>query len=188
MIVGVDEVGCGSIAGPVIAAAVVMNNKYIPGLTDSKLLSSKKRENLVKIILKNCTTWAIGYASVKEIEVINILQASLLAMKRAINTISILTTPQYVLVDGKYIPDVNYSTYAIIKGDVLIPEISAASIIAKVMRDKIMIAYHNIYPEYKFDVHKGYGTYQHCVLIKKYGISPIHRCSFKPVKNILLNN
>jgi ribonuclease HII len=170
----VDEVGVGPLAGPVLAAAVILNSKNpIDGLTDSKLLTAKKREILCEIIKNNCLAWAVGRAEVEEIDHINILQASLLAMQRAINALNV--KPDHVQVDGKYCPKINYSVEAIISGDNLVPAISAASIIAKVIRDREMIAYDEIYPQYGFKNHKGYGTKQHLAALKQFGVTPIHR-------------
>ena len=184
LIAGVDEVGRGPLAGPVLAAAVILDPKRpIDGLADSKLLTSKKREVLAEIIKNNCITWALGSASVEEIDRINILQASLLAMKRAVDALNI--KPHHIQVDGQFLPKVSYSAEGIVNGDRLIPAISAASILAKVARDKDMIAYDIIYPEYGFAKHKGYGTLQHLLALKQFGVTPIHRRSFAPVKRQL---
>lgn len=183
-IAGLDEVGRGPLAGPVVAAAVILDpHNPIEGLADSKLLTSKTREVLANIIKNNCIAWALGSASVKEIDQINILQASLLAMRRAVNTLKI--KPQHVQVDGQFLPRIDYSAEGIIDGDNLIPAISAASILAKVARDEKMTAYDVIYPEYGFAKHKGYGTLQHLLALQQFGITPIHRKSFAPVKKHL---
>ena len=181
LIAGVDEVGRGPLAGPVVAAAVILDPKRpVDGLADSKLLTSKKREILCGLIKSNCIAWAIGHATVEEIDCINILQASLLAMQRAIEALSI--KPNHVQVDGQFLPKVNCSAEAIIDGDNLIPVISAASIVAKVARDQEMVEYDLIYPGYGFAKHKGYGTTRHLLALKQFGITPIHRKSFAPVK------
>jgi ribonuclease HII len=182
LIAGVDEAGCGPLAGPVIAAAVILDpNHPIDGLDDSKKLSPKRREELFPLIKKHCIAWAVGRAEAHEIDQINILQAALLAMHRAIVSLSI--KPQQLLIDGLRCPhDLvdKYSMRAIIDGDSLIPEISAASIIAKVTRDHEMLKYDKQYPEYGFAKHKGYGTKIHLDAIKKHGICSIHRKSFAP--------
>jgi len=178
LIAGVDEVGRGPLAGPVVAAAVILNES-IAGVADSKLLSPKKREFLFPQIQEKCIAWAIGRAEVAEIDELNILQASLLAMQRAINALKV--QPDHVVVDGKFCPKINYSAEAIIGGDRTIPVISAASILAKVIRDREMVAYDKQYPEYGFAEHKGYGTKKHFAALAKYGITPIHRRSFAPV-------
>ncbi len=149
LIAGVDEVGKGPLAGPVVAAAVILDpNKPTEGLADSKKLSFNQREKLFPIIKQACLDWAIGRAEVHEIDNLNILQASLLAMERAVKKLSI--KPNRVLVDGKYCPDVPYSVQGIINGDQIVPVISAASILAKVVRDREMIVYDAYYPEYGF--------------------------------------
>ena len=184
MMAGVDEVGRGPLAGPVIAAAVILNPENpIQGLMDSKKISEKKRNILSIEIREKALTWAIGRAEHYEVDSINILQASLLAMKRAVESLSI--EPELVLVDGLHCPDIIYKVEAIIKGDSKIPAISAASIIAKVARDSEMIALDSQYPGYGFSRHKGYPTKMHVDALKKLGISSIHRKSFAPVKQLL---
>ena len=178
VVAGTDEVGRGTLAGPVIAAAVILETN-IDGLDDSKKLSEKKRTNFSNSILEN-SIYAFGSASNDEIDNINILNASLLAMKRAILNLSV--KPDLVLVDGIHKPDLDIKMESIIGGDALIKEISAASIIAKVYRDNLMIEYDKSYPLYGFKNHKGYGTKQHLDLIKINGASSIHRKSFKGVK------
>ena len=180
---GVDEVGRGSLIGPVYAAAVILerpiNKKY---LRDSKSLSKKKREIISKLIKKN-SIWAIGKASVKEIEKINILQASLLAMKRAIKKLK--KKPTLVLIDGNKIPKMkNYDLKSIIKGDQKISSISAASIIAKVARDKMITNLGKRFKGYYLDKNSGYGTKQHLKAIKKLGITKEHRKTFSPINKI----
>ena len=177
LIAGVDEVGRGCLAGPVIAAAVILKKK-LANLDDSKKLSPNKREELSMIIIEN-SYYAFGSASPEEIDSINILQASLLAMKRAILNLPI--TPDEVMVDGNQKPDIDLPTQTIIGGDSLIAEISAASIIAKVYRDNLMIEFNNKYPNYGFAQHKGYGTKAHLESIKSFGYCSIHRKTFKGV-------
>jgi ribonuclease HII len=183
IIAGVDEVGRGSLIGPVYAAAVILNrtiNKKL--LKDSKKLTKSKREILAKYIKKN-SVWAIGKASVKEIEKINILHASLLAMKRAI--INLKKKPNLVLIDGNKLPKIkNYKLNSVIKGDQKIPSISAASIIAKVTRDKKISALGKKFEGYYWDKNFGYGTKQHLKAIKNLGITPHHRKTFSPINKI----
>ena len=174
---GVDEVGRGPLAGPVVTAAVILNpDRPIAGLKDSKLLSLKKRTYLAQEIQEKELCFSYGRAEVEEIDQINILRASLLAMQRAVAALSI--QPNYVLVDGNYCPSFPCEAKAIIKGDSLIPAISAASIIAKVKRDLEMDDYDRLYPQYGFAKHKGYPTKQHIAAIQQYGALPIHRQSF----------
>jgi len=184
LIAGVDEVGRGPLAGPVIAAAVILDPaRPIAGLTDSKLLTEKKREALFFQIQECALAWAIGRAEVYEIDAINILQASLLAMQRAVEQLTI--QPQRVLVDGNKSPRFACASEAIIKGDLTIPAISAASIIAKVTRDREMCELDQVYPGYGLAIHKGYPTKTHLAALKTLGVSMIHRQSFKPVKELL---
>jgi len=181
IIAGVDEVGRGPLAGPVMAAAVILDPaRPIVGLADSKALSEKKREELFPIIQKQSIAWAIGRAEVAEIDSINILQASLLAMQRAISALTV--KPDLVQVDGNICPCIDYPVQAIVHGDSLIDAISAASIIAKVIRDREMLEYDTTYPQYGFAKNKGYGTKEHFVALRQYGPSPIHRRSFAPLK------
>ncbi len=182
-IAGVDEVGRGPLAGPVVAAAVIIDINNIPnGINDSKKLSKKNRLKISDEIKEN-SVYSIAKASVKEIEEINILQASLLAMKRAIEGLS--KEPTTVLVDGKFKPKTNFLTHSVIKGDTQSLSIAASSIIAKVYRDKLMSDLSKKYPEYLWEKNAGYGTKEHLLAIKKCGITPIHRKSFKPIHNIL---
>ena len=180
IIAGVDEVGRGSLIGPVYAAAVILNKTIKKKLLkDSKNLSKSRRENLSKYIKKN-SIWAVGKASVKEIEKINILQASLLAMIRAIKKLK--KKPSIVLIDGNKVPDIkSYNFKAIIKGDRKVPSISAASIIAKVSRDKMIANLSKKYQGYNWDKNCGYGTREHLIAIKNLGITSHHRRTFSPI-------
>jgi len=183
-IAGVDEVGRGPLAGPVVAAAVILDpNNPIEGLMDSKKLTEKKREVLAVEIKEKALSWALGRAEVEEIDEINILQASLVAMSRAVEKLSI--EPELVLVDGNKCPKVSYPVEAIVKGDSLIEAISAASIIAKVARDTEMIAFDEVYPGYGLAKHKGYPTAMHRQALLDLGVTIIHRRSYKPVRDVL---
>ena len=175
MIAGVDEVGRGCLAGQVIGASVILK-RPIKGLMDSKRLSSKKREDLSQIIIEN-SIFAIGAADSQEIDQINILQASLLAMQRSLEKLHM--QPKKVLVDGNHIFETSIEIEAIVGGDNLIPSISAASIVAKVFRDRLMMAYSKEFPNYGFDKHKGYPTKLHKEMLKEYGLTRIHRRTFK---------
>lgn len=184
IIAGVDEAGRGPLAGPVVAAAVILDPKYpIDGLADSKKLSENQRNRLAVLIKKHALSYAIAQASVAEIDSLNILQATLLAMQRAVSGLSVL--PDQVLVDGNRLPVLTVPAQAIVKGDSKIKAISAASILAKVTRDAMMVAYNNEYPDYSFHIHKGYGTKLHIAEIEKYGCLDIHRRTFNPVKTLL---
>jgi len=185
-IAGVDEVGRGPLAGPVVAAAVILNpERPIEGLMDSKVLSENKREYLAQEIRNSAICWAIGRAEVEEIDDINILQASLLAMKRAV--LQLQPSAEFAQIDGNRCPDLPCPSEAIIKGDASVACISAASIIAKVSRDKEMKEYDRIYPGYGLAQHKGYPTKQHIAALNELGITEIHRLSFGPVKRIVEN-
>nr|WP_290622851.1 ribonuclease HII [Kangiella sp.] len=184
LIAGVDEVGRGPLAGPVVAAAVILDPANpIAGLADSKKLTEKRREALSLEIKEKALAWSIARAEVEEIDRINILQASLLAMKRAVETLS--HSPELALIDGNHCPELDCRMEAIIKGDSKEPAISAASILAKVARDNEMVEMEQAYPGYGFAKHKGYPTQQHRDAILKLGITPIHRRSYAPVQRML---
>lgn len=184
LIAGVDEAGRGPLAGPVVAAAVILNHKQdIAELQDSKMLTEKKRYKLAHEIRDQSITWGMGRAEVEEIDKLNILNASLLAMQRAVSSLNVV--PEAVLVDGIHCPALNCNVRAIIKGDKLIPAISAASILAKVSRDEEMIVMDKKYPGYGFAQHKGYPTKQHIIALERLGICAIHRRTYAPVKRYL---
>ena len=184
LLAGVDEVGRGPLAGPVVTAAVILDpQRPVQGLMDSKKLTEKKREILAIEIKEKALCYVIARAEFSEIDSLNIFHATLLAMQRAIMGLSI--TPERVLVDGKFCPEIPYPCEAIIKGDTKVAAISAASIIAKVSRDNEMIKMDEIYPGYGFAKHKGYPTKKHIEALEKLGISAIHRRSFKPVQKLL---
>lgn len=182
-IAGVDEVGRGPLVGAVVAAAVILDpHRPIEGLADSKTLSEKRREELYEEITHHALAYALGRAEAQEIDEINILQASLVAMRRAVLALKI--TPEHVQVDGNRCPDLPYRVEAIIKGDQKIPAISAASIVAKVTRDREMLLLEEQYPGYGFAQHKGYPTKIHLAALEKLGPTPWHRYSFGPVARI----
>ena len=184
IIAGVDEVGRGPLAGPVVTAAVILDpNNPIDGLNDSKKLSAKKREALAIEIMDKALAYSYGRAEIDEIDDINILHATMLAMQRAVAGLSV--KPTLVLVDGNRAPDFSIPAEAIIKGDGKIAEISAASIIAKVLRDNEMCEMDRLYPGYGFSGHKGYPTKAHLSALESLGICPIHRRSFAPVRKQL---
>lgn len=177
VVCGIDEAGRGPLAGPVYAAAVILKKgQTIEGVNDSKKLSEKKREALYNKIIDECLAYAIGVADEKEIDEINILQATFLAMKRAVDGLSI--KPDCALVDGNQIPPLDCSVTTVIKGDSKSESIAAASILAKVARDRYMLEMAQKYPQYCFEKHKGYGTKLHYEMIEKHGICDIHRKSF----------
>lgn len=181
---GVDEVGRGPLAGPVVAAAVILDpGRQIDGLADSKKLSERRRESLAEIIKKDALAWALGRAEVDEIDQLNILQASLLAMQRAVQALPVAA--EHALVDGIHCPELTCRAEAVIKGDSRVPAISAASILAKVARDREMIALDRRYPGYGLAQHKGYPTKAHILALETLGVSTIHRRSFGPVKRLL---
>lgn len=177
LVCGVDEAGRGPLCGPVVAAAVILNkDEMLEGVNDSKKLSEKKRENLYDIIIKKAIAVGVGISDVDIIEDINILNATKLAMKQAINNLKI--NPDFVLIDGNQMIDIDIDAQTVVSGDAKSESIAAASIIAKVTRDRLLKDYDKKYPEYGFAKHKGYGTKAHIEAIKKYGLTPIHRKSF----------
>ena len=178
-----DEVGRGPLAGPVLAAAVILNPNFLPhNLNDSKKLSVKKREELNTLIL-NSAEFAYGEASLEEIDELNILQATMLAMKRAVNNLP--RKVDHILVDGNKIPDFDAAATSVIKGDQKSVSIAAASIIAKVKRDFLMKSLSKLYPEYGWERNSGYGTKEHMEALNLVGLSPFHRKSFKPIRNLI---
>jgi len=186
-VAGVDEAGRGPLAGPVFAAAVILDpRRPIEGLADSKVLSESKRDSLYILIKESALSWSIAQASVEEIDELNILQATLLAMQRAVKGLHI--QPDEVLVDGNRLPKLSMPAQAIVKGDSKVQAISAASILAKVERDKLMVDYHQQYSEFSFHVHKGYGTKQHLAEIEQFGFLDVHRRTFNPVKTMLMQH
>lgn len=181
---GVDEAGRGPLVGPVVAAAVILDDlKPIKGLADSKKLSAARREKLFDEIRAKALCCSIAQASVEEIEELNILQATMLAMRRAVEGLRL--KPQLVLVDGNRLPVLTMQAEAIVKGDALVPAISAASILAKVTRDRWCAEYDQQYPQYGFAKHKGYGTAEHMAALKAHGACPEHRRTFRPVTDVL---
>ncbi len=183
LLAGVDEVGRGALAGPVAAAAVILGSEEIAGLDDSKVLSAPRRVYLAGQIRQHAVAWCVACASAREIEQINIRQASLLAMLRAVEGLSKI--PDKVLVDGNCLPRWSYDATSIIGGDRKIEAISAASILAKVWRDSLMIRLHDIYPVYAFASNKGYPTPRHLAALQKFGATTTHRCTFAPVRRLL---
>lgn len=179
---GVDEAGRGPLAGPVCAAAVILpEGLIIEGVNDSKKLSEKKREILFDVVREQALSYSIAFATVEEIEEINILNATMLAMKRAVEGLS--HPADFVYIDGNKVPPLSIPAECIVKGDARSMSVAAASILAKVARDRLMLSFAEEYPQYRFEKHKGYGTKLHTDMIKEYGPSPIHRMSF--LKNIL---
>ena len=184
VVCGVDEAGRGPLAGPVFAAAVILEDPpLIQGLADSKKLTAKRRDALALEIKARALCWAVASANVEEIDTLNILQASLLAMRRAVERLGI--QPAAILVDGLYTPKVAMPARAIVQGDASVPAISAASILAKVARDELLLELHAAYPEYGFNRHKGYGTALHMEVLLRLGPTPEHRRSFAPVRATL---
>jgi ribonuclease HII len=184
LLAGVDEAGRGPLAGNVVAAAVILNSADpIEGLADSKKLSAKRREQLSLEIRQRCRAWAVVSVSAEEIDQINILQATMLAMKQAVERLDVV--PDHVFIDGNRCPDLCYPATAIVKGDDRVAEISAASILAKVVRDEQMLALHDEFPQYGFDRHKGYPTKAHVEALAEHGPCPQHRRSYAPVKRYL---
>jgi ribonuclease HII len=185
LICGVDEVGRGPLVGAVVTAAVILDpNNPIVGLNDSKKLSEKKRLQLAEEIKAKALSWSLGRAEVHEIDSLNILHATMLAMTRAVKGLHI--KPEWALIDGNRVPkDIGVQASAVVKGDALVPEISAASILAKVARDEEMQQLAELYPQYGFAGHKGYPTAEHLAAIKTHGVINEHRRSFKPVRDVL---
>ncbi|CAN7564595.1 ribonuclease HII [Duganella sp. LjRoot269] len=184
IICGVDEAGRGPLAGPVFAAAVILDvSRPIDGLRDSKKLTEARRDMLAPLIKAHALAWAIAEASEEEIDKLNILQASMLAMRRAVEALS--TVPTLALIDGNRCPVMKIQSIAVIGGDDKVDAISAASILAKTARDAALVALHAQYPQYCFDQHKGYGTALHLERLREHGASPVHRRSFAPVREVL---
>lgn len=183
-IAGVDEVGRGPLAGDVVAAAVILDPaRPIAGLRDSKKLSARRREELAGLIMERALAWSVARATVAEIDELNILQASLLAMHRAVRALE--PQPVYVLVDGNRLPRWDYAAEPVVKGDDRVPAIAAASILAKVQRDRELVELERQYPGYGFAAHKGYPTAAHLEALQTLGVTPVHRRSFGPVRALL---
>ena len=184
LVCGVDEAGRGPLAGPVYAAAVILDPALsIEGLADSKKLTPRQRRTLAPEIRSRAIAWSVASASVEEIDALNILQASLLAMRRAVEGLAV--TPHEVLVDGLHRPRLSVPVQAIVRGDATVAVISAASILAKVTRDEEMLALHRRHPQYGFDRHKGYPTSAHLAALREHGVCAAHRRSFAPVRQLL---
>lgn len=184
LVAGVDEVGRGPLAGPVVAAAVILDPRApIAGLCDSKQLKHGQRWRIARDVRERALAWSLGRADVGEIDVLNILQATMLAMRRAVLTLE--TSPWRVLVDGNRCPELSMGTQAIVGGDARIDAISAASILAKVARDEEMGELDRRYPKYGFARHKGYATAEHLRCLRRFGATPVHRRSFRPVEEVL---
>lgn len=183
LICGVDEAGRGPLAGPVYAACVILGKCRIRGLADSKTLSEERREELALIIKQKALAWSIAHASVEEIERINILRASLLAMQRAVENLAL--NPDEVIVDGLHCPAIKWPARALVRGDSLKAEISAASILAKTARDDEMRGWHKHFPHYGFKWNKGYATEEHLLALSEFGFTRIHRKTFAPVKALI---
>ena len=180
LVCGVDEAGRGPLAGPVVAAAVILDPaRPIAGLNDSKKLSAKKRMALAGLIRERALAWSVAEASVEEIDQLNILHASMLAMQRAVAALQV--TPERALIDGNRCPPLAMPAEAVVQGDAKVAAIAAASILAKTVRDEGMLVLHAQYPHYGFDRHMGYPTAAHCAALAAHGVSPVHRRSFAPV-------
>ncbi len=185
LVAGVDEAGRGPLAGPVVAAAVILDDRQpIAGLADSKVLSPRRRELLFDEIRAKALACCIAEASVEEIDRLNILQASLLAMRRAVEGLRLV--PRRVLVDGNQLPTLNMPAAAIVSGDAKVPSISAASILAKVYRDRLCLVLDRDFPDYGFAAHKGYPTSAHLAALRQHGACPVHRRSYAPVRAVLV--
>lgn len=184
LIAGIDEAGRGPLAGPVVAAAVVLDPaRPIAGLRDSKLLSAARRDELAVVIRARALAWSVAAADVDEIDALNILQATLLAMRRAVESLRLL--PAHVLVDGNMLPRLRVSAEAVVRGDQTVAAISAASIIAKVHRDRLCLQLHEAHPQYGFAQHKGYASPEHLAALRRHGACAVHRRSFAPVREAL---
>lgn len=184
IICGVDEAGRGPLAGPVFAAAVILDPaRPIPGLRDSKKLSEARRDELALLIRRDARAWAIAHCTAAEIDELNILNATLLAMRRAIEALPV--APTLALIDGNRCPPCSVRCEAIVKGDDKVTEISAASILAKTARDRVLVDLHAAYPQYAFDRHKGYPTALHLERLREHGVTPEHRRSYAPVRALL---
>ncbi len=184
VVCGVDEAGRGPIAGPVFAAAVILDPQHpIAGLKDSKLLAPRRREILAIAIRHHARAWAVASATVEEIDRLNILQATLLAMRRAVEQLEVV--PDQALIDGNRCPRLSCAARAVVGGDRSVPQISAASILAKTARDAEMVRLHEQYPRYGLDRHKGYPTPEHLALLERHGACDIHRRSFAPVRQLI---
>ena len=185
LICGVDEAGRGPLAGPVCAAAVIFppGRRAPSGIADSKLLTAAQRERLAAVIKAKALVWAVAWASVEEIDALNILQASLLAMRRAVESLQV--APDEVLLDGSHCPDLAFPSRAVVDGDAKVKVIAAASILAKTARDAEMFRLHERFPQYGFDAHKGYPTPRHLKALRRYGVCEAYRRSFAPVRTIL---
>ncbi|MDO9073239.1 MAG: ribonuclease HII [Rubrivivax sp.] len=184
LVAGVDEAGRGPLAGPVVAAAVILDElRPIKGLRDSKVISPRRREALFDEIRARALCCAIASASAEEIDRLNILQATLLAMRRAVEALRLL--PHRVVVDGNRVPLLKMPTAAVVKGDALVPAVSAASILAKVHRDRLCLELHALHPQYGFDAHKGYPTSEHLAALRQHGACAEHRRSYAPVRAVL---
>lgn len=184
IVCGVDEAGRGPLAGPVFAAAVILDPKHpIRGLRDSKKLSEAKRDELAVLIKERALAWSIAQCSEREIDTLNILQATMLAMRRAVEGLSVV--PTLALIDGNRCPVMNVRSEAVVRGDDKVRAISAASILAKTARDQALQVLHQEYPQYGFDQHKGYPTALHLERLREHGVSPVHRTSYAPVRTLL---
>ncbi len=183
LVAGADESGRGALAGPLVAAAAILPNKaFIKDLQDSKKLTAKKRQELYKVITKVAVSWKVVRIEAKEIDRLGLQKANILALERALRGLS--PSPDYILTDKYEAASLTIPHLGVIKGDCVSASIAAASVIAKVTRDRIMTDYHKLYPRYRFDLHKGYGTKAHLTALKEWGPSPIHRHSFSRVKDL----
>ncbi len=184
LICGVDEAGRGPLAGPVFAAAVVLDPaRPVAGLADSKVLSEKRRAALARAVKERALAWAVAFATVEEVDRLNILRAALLAMRRAVERLAV--SPAEVWVDGLHCPEIAYPVRALVRGDATVASISAASILAKTGRDAEMLRLHRQFPQYGFDRHKGYPTPGHLDALHRHGVCEVHRRTFAPVRELL---